>query len=73
MIDRALPAGDLFKFIDLTFKVFWPIIALGWMAGIFRARGQRGASRAARDRRRDIADPRAPRRAADVRGAARAA
>jgi ATP-binding cassette, subfamily B, multidrug efflux pump len=35
MIDKGLPAGDLFKFIDLTFKVFWPIIALGWMAGIF--------------------------------------
>jgi ATP-binding cassette subfamily B protein len=35
MIDRGLPAGDLFKFIDLTFKVFWPIIALGWMAGIY--------------------------------------
>jgi ATP-binding cassette subfamily B multidrug efflux pump len=35
MIDRDLPAGSLFKFIDLTFKVFWPIIALGWMAGIY--------------------------------------
>lgn len=35
MIDRSLAAGDLFKFIDLTFKVFWPIIALGWMAGIY--------------------------------------
>ncbi len=39
MIDGKLPAGDVFKFIDLTFKVFWPIIAVGWMAGIFpRAR-----------------------------------
>ncbi|MCC7012704.1 MAG: ABC transporter ATP-binding protein [Planctomycetes bacterium] len=35
MIDRSLPAGDLFKFIDLTAKVFWPIIALGWMAGVY--------------------------------------
>ena len=35
MIDRALPAGDVFKFIDLTFKVFWPIIAVGWMAGLY--------------------------------------
>ncbi|MBK7641570.1 MAG: ABC transporter ATP-binding protein [Planctomycetes bacterium] len=35
MIDRSLPAGDLFKFIDLTFKVFWPIIALGWIAGMY--------------------------------------
>ncbi len=23
-IDAKLPIGDLFKFIDLTFKVFWP-------------------------------------------------
>jgi ATP-binding cassette subfamily B protein len=35
MIDRTLAAGDLFKFIDLTFKVFWPIIALGWIAGMY--------------------------------------
>jgi ATP-binding cassette subfamily B protein len=35
MIDRTLAAGDLFKFIDLTFKVFWPIIAVGWMAGVY--------------------------------------
>jgi ATP-binding cassette subfamily B protein len=35
LIDRTLAAGDLFKFIDLTFKVFWPIIALGWIAGMY--------------------------------------
>jgi ATP-binding cassette subfamily B protein len=35
MIDRSLPAGDVFKFIDLTYKVFWPIIAVGWMAGVY--------------------------------------
>jgi ATP-binding cassette subfamily B protein len=35
MIDRSLPAGDLFKFIDLTLKVFWPVISLGWMAGMY--------------------------------------
>lgn len=35
MIDRGLPAGDLFKFLDLTAKVFWPIIAVGWMAGVY--------------------------------------
>jgi len=27
--------GDLFKFIDLTTKVFWPLIALGWIAGMY--------------------------------------
>jgi len=35
MIDRSLEVGDLFKFIDLGFKVFWPVIALGWLAGLF--------------------------------------
>src|SRR6185436_5632800 len=35
MIDQRLPIGDLFKFIDLTFKVFWPIIAVGWIAGMY--------------------------------------
>ncbi|HPF13883.1 MAG TPA: ABC transporter ATP-binding protein [Planctomycetota bacterium] len=34
-IDRTLPIGDLFKFIDLTIKVFWPLIALGWIAGMY--------------------------------------
>ena len=34
-VDRNLPIGDLFKFIDLTIKVFWPLIALGWIAGMY--------------------------------------
>ncbi|HEX6884167.1 MAG TPA: ABC transporter ATP-binding protein [Planctomycetota bacterium] len=35
MIDRTLDVGDLFKFIDLGFKVFWPVIALGWIVGLY--------------------------------------
>jgi ATP-binding cassette subfamily B protein len=35
MIDRSIAVGDLFKFIDLGFKVFWPVIALGWIAGLY--------------------------------------
>jgi len=35
MIDQTLDAGDLFKFVDLGFKVFWPVIALGWIAGLY--------------------------------------
>jgi ATP-binding cassette subfamily B multidrug efflux pump len=35
MIDRTLPVGDMFKFVDLTFKVFWPIIAVGWILGMY--------------------------------------
>lgn len=33
-VDRTLPVGDLFKFIDLTIKVFWPLIAIGWILGM---------------------------------------
>lgn len=33
-VDRTLPVGDLFKFIDLTIKVFWPLIAIGWVMGM---------------------------------------
>jgi len=35
LIDRSIAVGDLFKFIDLGFKVFWPVIALGWIAGLY--------------------------------------
>jgi ATP-binding cassette subfamily B protein len=70
MIDRALAAGDLFKFIDLTFKVFWPIIALGWMAGIF-PRAVVSARRVEQllATRSDIAEPQAPVELARVAGA----
>jgi len=58
MIDRALPAGDLFKFLDLTSKVFWPIIAVGWMAGVFpRAVVSAGRIEALLSTEPDIADP----------------
>ncbi len=35
LIDRSLAVGDLFKFVDLGFKVFWPVIALGWITGLY--------------------------------------
>lgn len=35
LIDRRMTEGELFQFIDLTMKVFWPLIALGWIAGMF--------------------------------------
>ena len=34
-IDRSLPVGELFQFVDLTIKVFWPLIAVGWVAGMY--------------------------------------
>jgi ATP-binding cassette subfamily B protein len=75
MIDRSLPAGDLFKFIDLTFKVFWPIIALGWIAGMYpRAQASAGRIEELLAERPLITDPpdavrlRSPRGALALRG-----
>ena len=70
MIDRSLPAGQLFQFIDLTFKVFWPIIALGWIAGMY----PRAVASAVRidellAERSDILEAPAPRRLPAPRGA----
>lgn len=61
MIDRTLPVGDLFKFIDLTFKVFWPIIAVGWIAGLYpRALASAERIDALLEEQPDIADPADP-------------
>jgi ATP-binding cassette subfamily B protein len=69
MIDRALPAGDLFKFIDLTGKVFWPIIALGWMAGVYpRAVVSARRIQELLATQPDIADPPRAVELGDVRG-----
>lgn len=70
MIDRALPAGDMFVFIDLTFKVFWPIIAVGWMAGLApRAIVSARRVQELLDTESDIREPDAPVELDDVRGA----
>jgi ATP-binding cassette, subfamily B, multidrug efflux pump len=34
-VNSTLPLEDLFIFIDLTIKVFWPLIALGWILGMY--------------------------------------
>jgi ATP-binding cassette subfamily B protein len=70
MIDRTLPAGDLFKFVDLTFKVFWPIIAVGWILGMY-PRAVASAKRVDEllDRTSDIREPAAPAALPVVRGA----
>jgi len=70
MIDRSLPAGDLFKFIDLTFKVFWPIIAVGWIAGMYpRARASAERIDQLLAEPNDIAEKMPPTQIANVRGA----
>lgn len=69
MIDRGFEAGDLFKFVDLTFKVFWPIIAVGWLAGVF-PRAQVSARRVEEllQAPNQIEDPPVPKRLDAVRG-----
>jgi ATP-binding cassette subfamily B protein len=70
MIDRRLPLGDLFKFIDITFKVFWPIIAVGWILGMY-PRAVASAKRVEEllSRTSDIRDPAAPVALPQIRGA----
>jgi ATP-binding cassette subfamily B protein len=69
MIDRTLDAGDLFKFVDLGFKVFWPVIALGWIAGLY-PRAVASAERIDEllEQRSEIAESPTARRLARVEG-----
>lgn len=34
MIDGRLGYGDTLVFVDLTLKLFWPLVAIGWLAGM---------------------------------------
>jgi ATP-binding cassette subfamily B protein len=70
MIDRTLAAGDVFKFLDLTYKVFWPIIAVGWMAGVYpRAVVSAGRIEELLGSSEEIADPPGARELERPRGA----
>jgi len=70
MIDQRIDVGDLFKFVDLGFKVFWPVIALGWIAGLY-PRALASAERIDQllDEVPGIAEPEHPRVPAAVHGA----
>jgi len=61
--------GDLFLFIDLVIKVFWPIIALGWMAGIY-PRAVASAKRVSEllDAESEIKEPAEPVSLGELRG-----
>jgi ATP-binding cassette subfamily B protein len=69
MIDRSIDVGDLFLFIDLGFKVFWPVIALGWMVGLY-PRAVTSARRIGEllEAGTDVPEPAAPRALAEVAG-----
>jgi ATP-binding cassette subfamily B protein len=70
MIDRSIDIGDLFKFLDLGFKVFWPLVAFGWMAGLY-PRAVASAERIDEilGQGSEIVEPTAPVELRDVRGA----
>jgi ATP-binding cassette subfamily B multidrug efflux pump len=70
MIDGSIAIGDLFKFVDLGFKVFWPVIALGWIAGLYpRALVSARRIDELLGARSDLLDPERPRELPDVAGA----
>jgi ATP-binding cassette subfamily B protein len=70
MVDSSIAVGDLFKFIDLGFKVFWPVIALGWIAGLYpRAVASAERIDALLEERSDIVESASPRRLPSPRGA----
>jgi ATP-binding cassette, subfamily B, multidrug efflux pump len=53
--------GSLFVFIDLTMKVFWPLIALGWIAGMYpRAAASAKRVQELLDQEPKIQDPASP-------------
>jgi len=69
LIDGRMTEGQLFQFIDLTMKVFWPLIALGWIAGMFPravASGERVLELMGRST--PITDPERPVTLGEVRG-----
>jgi ATP-binding cassette, subfamily B, multidrug efflux pump len=69
MIDQRLDVGDLFTFVDLGFKVFWPVIALGWIAGLYpRAVASAMRIDALLEERSEIVEPAAPVVLAAVKG-----
>jgi ATP-binding cassette subfamily B protein len=35
LVEGRLRVGDLFQFLDLTLKMFWPLISIGWLAGTY--------------------------------------
>lgn len=70
MIDQSIPVGDLFKFIDLGFKVFWPVIAFGWIAGLYpRALASAERIDELLDERSEIVERDDPVEPAEIRGA----
>jgi len=66
---QSFPLGDLFKFVDLTLKIFWPMIALGWIAGMYpRAVASARRVQSLLERRSPIRDPEEPVPLETVRG-----
>ena len=69
LLAGELTKGELFLFIDLVIKAFWPIIALGWMAGIY-PRAVASAKRVGEilDTESDLVEPEEPTSLGEARG-----
>jgi len=74
MIDGRLGYGDTLVFVDLTLKLFWPILTLGWLAGML-PRATASAQRVAEilERQPEIRNPADPLPLEQPRGALRLA
>lgn len=69
MIEGRLGYGDTLVFIDLTLKLFWPIIAIGWLAGMYpRARASAERLQEILGEEPTIQDPARPRDLPEMRG-----
>ena len=70
MVEGSLGAGDTLVFVDLTLKLFWPIIAIGWLAGMYpRAVASAGRLLEVLSEEPEIRAPQAPVRLEAVDGA----
>jgi ATP-binding cassette, subfamily B, multidrug efflux pump len=69
MIHGELGHGDALVFIDLTLKLFWPILTLGWIAGMYpRATASATRIQEILAREPTIQSPAQPRALPEVKG-----
>ena len=69
LIDGRLGYGDALVFVDLTLKLFWPLVAIGWLAGMYpRATASAQRIQEVLEEQPEVRDPGDPRELGEVRG-----
>jgi len=72
VMQGEMPPAELFVFMDLSMRAFWPLIALGWIAGMIpRAMASAERINQLLDRVPEIRDPEAPEQASGPAGEVR--